>query len=291
MSIFKKLVSKPIIGPLVKYLIKRKVDSEVHTIAEHFSKFLQPCVAADQLGKNASFSIRHNVYCEELKFEDEREDRMEVDEFDDHSLHCLIQHKGTKVYAGTVRAVYSSGEHQLLPLEKFCLDSIDHPTLNPKNFPRHEISEISRLAVPAEFRRRKSDKFEGAATGVINEEVYSEKELRCFPFIAVGLYLSAANVVLERGIKHCFVMMEPRLARSLRLVGIEFEQIGPVIDYHGKRAPYHVDPRTLVKTLPPGFVKLFTSIAQQLDMNWVDEPIETAPALANRIEQILPSVS
>lgn len=119
------------------------------------------------------------------------------------------------------------------------------------------------MAVPSEFRRRKTDKYDGAATGAINEAVYSEKELRCFPFIAVGLYLSAASVTIEKGIKHVFVMMEPRLARSMKFVGINFQQIGPVVDYHGKRAPYHIDPHSLYKTLSPGFKVLFANIEQQ----------------------------
>ncbi len=265
MKFLRRLLKKPLIARLTRVVVIFVANREARRIAKHFSEFLEPYIAVNKEHKNTVFGIRHNVYCEELKFEPENEDKIEKDEFDAHAHHCLIQHKSSKKHAGTVRIVYSQNEDMLLPLEKYCLDSIDHPTLKPTNFPRDSICEISRLAVPAEFRRRQSDKFDGAATGVINADVYSKQELRCFPFIAIGLYLSAANVVMKEGIDHVFVMMEPRLARSLRLVGINFQSIGPVIDYHGKRAPYYIPRKGFEDTLPIGFKALFDKITTQFD--------------------------
>jgi N-acyl amino acid synthase of PEP-CTERM/exosortase system len=115
------------------------------------------------------------------------------------------------------------------------------------------------------FRRRQSDKFKGASTGAINTHSYSDTELRCFPFIAIGLYLSAASVVIEKDIKHTFVMMEPRLARSMRFVGIQFEQIGPTINYHGKRAPYYINPSLLMQNLSPSFKIMLRDIRKTLN--------------------------
>ena len=265
MKRLKKLANKPIIGWVAKAILRFGANREAKQIANHFAQFLEPQLAVGDSMRENAYRIRHNVYCEELNFEPVKDNKQEIDDFDRHSYHCLIQHKSTKNFAGTVRVVYSRNEGEQLPLEKYCLDSIDHKTLTPANFARHEICEISRLAVPAEFRRRQADKFAGAATGAINENVYSETELRCFPFIAVGLYLSAASILIDRGINHCFVMMEPRLARSLAFVGIPFEQIGPVVEYHGKRAPYYIDPRTLQKTLSPGFKRLYRNIGRQLE--------------------------
>jgi N-acyl amino acid synthase of PEP-CTERM/exosortase system len=160
--------------------------------------------------------------------------------------------------------VRSDNDQQLLPIEKYCISSIDDEKVHPSDFPRSEICEISRLAVPAHFRKRASDKFSGSATGAINEQSYSERELRCFPFIAVGLYLSAASISLHHDIKHCFVMMEPRLARSLRFVGIPFEQVGPVVEYHGKRAPYYISRTLLMNGLSPGFKNMLKTIEKEI---------------------------
>lgn len=264
MQLVKRLSKVPLLGSLVDYYIKKKASKAAKEIAVHFSQFLCSKISENEEEKHKCFRVRHNVYCEELGFEEVKPNQLEMDEFDEHAYHCFIEHRKSNHVAGTVRVIYSENENQVLPIEKFCLNAIGNDHLLPKNFPRKEISEISRLAVPAEFRKRATDKHGGAATGVLNLGSYSEEELRCFPFIAIGLYLSATALVLEKGINHCFVMMEPRLARSLRFVGIPFEQIGPVVDYHGRRAPYHVDPRKIPQTLSIGFQYLLQEIKKEI---------------------------
>lgn len=237
---------------------------DVETIASHFASFFKPDVSNSKKSIEASFSIRHTVYAEELKLEPENELKLETDEFDSHSIHCLIQHVGRERFAGTVRIIRSSSADEPLPIEKFCEDSITNDGLHPRNFAREDIVEISRLAVPSEFRRRQMDKFDGAATGGINEDTFSEKELRCFPFIAIGLYLTATAVLMQLNIHHCYVMVEPRLARSMRLIGLEFEQIGPVVDYHGKRAPFFINPMKVPVNLKAGFNLLLSQIMEDI---------------------------
>lgn len=263
-KVLKKLMNKPVIGAFAKWFVQFMANREVSVIAKHFSTYFDPQLASHQNLRQESFKIRHQVYCDELSFEPLQDSGMETDEFDPQSLICVIQHRVSQTYAGTVRIVCSNSDEELLPLEKYCEWSISEENIKPKDFPRNKICEISRLAVPASFRRRTSDQHKGAATGVIDEINFSEKELRCFPFIAVGLYLSAAAIVVAKGIDHCFVMMEPRLARSMKMVGIEFTQIGPVVEYHGKRAPYYIDPHQMIAGLRPGFRALFEHIHKDL---------------------------
>lgn len=271
-STLRKITKLPIIGPLARTLLKYVAGREAGNISYHFSRYLQPKFAGQSALKEEVYRIRHQVYCEELKFEPENADKQERDDFDQHAYHCVIQHKPSGNYAGTVRVVYSHSPEQLLPIEKYCSEAISAEETAPWDFPREKICEISRLAVPAQFRRRQMDKFKGAAVGVINESTYSEAELRCFPFIAVGLYLAGASIALEEGIEHCFVMMEPRLARSLKLVGIPFKQIGPVVDYHGKRAPYYISREVLLNSLPSGFQKLLNYVQHEISTQMQDLP-------------------
>ncbi len=238
---------------------------EANYISTHFATYLSPLVAQDEALKQEVFKIRHNVYCEELKFEAENEDKMEMDEFDPFSMHCLIKHVSSTHYAGTVRIVRPTQPNEQLPIEKYCLDSITNDVLNPAKYDRKDICEVSRLAVPKEFRRRQMDNFDGAAVGVINQSTYSETELRCFPFIAVGLYFAAAALALEQGIKHAYVMMEPRLARSMSFIGIKFTQIGPVVDYHGRRAPYYINQALLFENLNPSFRAMLKDINDSIN--------------------------
>jgi len=260
----KRLLNTPILGDITKKIVSMKVSHDASNIAEHFTQFLEPQVAVNNTLQEEAFKIRHNVYCEELAFEEIKEGGQEKDEFDGQSIFSLIKHKPSNTYTSCVRVVRIEKEGQLLPIEKFCLDSITDDKLHPDRFNRKEIGEISRLAVKADFRRRKTDQFKGSGTGVIQETNYSEVELRCFPFIAIGLYMAAANMAIETGIRHVYVMMEPRLARSMKFVGIKFQQLGEPIDYHGLRAPYYINPEMFLSNLSPGFKNLYKAIEYEI---------------------------
>jgi N-acyl amino acid synthase of PEP-CTERM/exosortase system len=254
--------------------VNDNTSNDVATIAKHFSQYFKPIIALNAEINEASFRIRHNVYCEELKFEGIRPDGIETDEFDNFSIACLIKHREKKQYAGTVRMVRPLLGNQKLPIEKYCQHALEGVEKHPNQFDPKHICEISRLAVPEDFRRRQIDKFQGAETGVINEDTYSENELRCFPFIAIGLYLSATALCFKLDIEHVFVMMEPRLARSMRFIGISFEKLGATVEYHGKRAPYYIHPKTLLTTLSPGFLDLLNNIIADLDLQ-IQQGIDT----------------
>lgn len=265
MSWSKKLLQAPIIGDVTKRVISKKANNEAENIAVHFTQFLQPEVALTDKLREEVFKIRHNVYCEELNFEPIRDNAKEEDEFDPLSLFALIKHRPSGNYTSCVRIVTSTKSDELLPIEKYCRESIEHKELDPVLFEREEICEFSRLAVKADFRRRRADKFSGSATASIEESSYSDTELRCFPFIAIGLYMAAASLALKAGKKHAFVMMEPRLARSMKFVGIKFIQLGKPVEYHGIRAPYYINAEIFFANLSPGFQHLFKSIEAEMD--------------------------
>lgn len=259
-----KLQKIPLIGGLVRKIIGMLASNNANNISKHFSQFLQPHIANTDELKEQVFRLRHKVYCEELKFEEEKPNQLELDDFDAHSIHCYVKHMTSGNMAGTVRLITSSCNEEQLPIEKYCLHSITDHEFSPQAFPRDKICEISRLAVLEHFRRREQDKFKGAATGAINVDTYSGTELRCFPYIALCLYFSAASTAFHAKKEHAFVMMEPRLARSLAFVGIKFHQIGPVIDYHGRRAPFYINKPMLFDGLSPGFKKLLFEIEKSL---------------------------
>lgn len=271
MKVINTLAKKPIIGSAVRklatFLGKRRADA----IPRHFSQFFIPRFANTLAYREEAYRVRHKVYCEELGFEEIRENGLETDEFDANSLHLLIQNIATKDYAGTVRLVCSSNSSELLPIEKFCEHSLHPDSTHPGQFPREKICEISRLAVSADFRKRASDKFAGAAEGGINTSTYSEKEIRCFPFIAVGLYLGVAALSKQKGIEHFFVMMEPKLARSMAFIGIKFEKIGDTIEYHGKRAPYYINHKILTDSMSPSLGIMLQNLSKELSQQVAED--------------------
>ena len=56
-----------------------------------FKKYFQIEAASNERVRDDVFRVRHEVYCEELKFEPERPDRRETDRYDSHSVHCLLR--------------------------------------------------------------------------------------------------------------------------------------------------------------------------------------------------------
>ena len=187
------------------------------------------------------YRIRYQVYCKELQFEpaEAYPHQMEVDEYDGQSIHCLLKHRASGLYAGCVRVVKARPPLLSLPLEQVCKDAFfaDAPILT--DIPRDSICEVSRLAVIGQFRKRKGEYETAAGVGEDSGlDTISEDDRRIFPIIALSLYLAAANIALEIGLDYSFVMMEPRLTRHLRRLGLNFCQIGKPIEHRGKRAPY-----------------------------------------------------
>ncbi|MGH1374710.1 MAG: PEP-CTERM/exosortase system-associated acyltransferase [Alphaproteobacteria bacterium] len=265
MRTLKNLSKRPIIGPVARHALGHVVNFEANRISKHFLKYMRPTIARCDNERDVAFNIRHQVYCEELAFEEVRAQQKERDAFDIYSTHCVMQHVASDAAMGTVRVVLPKGEAQLLPMEAHCSDFITDMSKHPKNFRRDQICEISRLAIPKSFRRRSSDKFDGAATGGIDVSQYSQTELRCFPFVAIGLYFSAASVVAHNNADYCYAMMEPKLAQSMRFVGIDFRQIGPAMEYRGLRAPYYIPCAQFYDGMKPGLRRLCSVISQKLE--------------------------
>ncbi|MCC5451111.1 PEP-CTERM/exosortase system-associated acyltransferase [Rheinheimera sp. UJ51] len=254
----------PVIGGVVKKAISSLASKDAKNISEHFSHYLQPTIANSHALREEVYRLRHQVYCEELQFEQTNSVHQEKDDFDEHAIHCFVRHLSSKQLAGTVRLIYSRQPEELLPIEKYCAHAITDKHIFPGRFAREEICEISRLAVPAAFRKRAVDNFAGAATGAIDHTTFSATELRCFPYIAICLYMSAAAMSYKTKRYYGFVMMEPRLAKSLSYVGIKFHQLGDAVEYHGLRAAYFIDSRELRKTLSGGYQSLLKSVEHEL---------------------------
>ena len=217
--------------------------------------------------RNEVYRIRYDVYCAELGWEDASAfpDKMEVDSYDAHSRHCLLLHRGTDSYAGCVRLVAADADvgRPAIPLQEHCADTLNPDILDMDTLPRASFGEISRLAIRSAFRRRPGEQDNAAGAGDQMLEMQKSQRRR-FPHIALGLYLGAASVGIGEGMQGVFAMMEPRLARHLKITGIEFLQVGAVRDYHGPRAPFYITRDALFKHLRPDLMELLEAIEEDL---------------------------
>jgi len=156
----------------------------------------------------------------------------ENDPFDARSDHYLLLHRRTGLDAATVRLILPQNDAPY-PIELHCrLDErVDDPVL------RSHLGEISRFAVSKAFKRRlgEANTLTGVAADV--EMYFADDERRILPHISLGLFAAVMRMAHAHGISHCYAVMEPALLRLLGRFGVVFRQIGPEIDYHGRRVP------------------------------------------------------
>lgn len=224
-------------------------------------------VDTDSLRKEV-FRIRYEVYCKELGYEKPNQfpDRQEYDDYDVSSFHCLLLHKASNQFAGCIRLVSAKKDNSrhALPFECICSDKIDRSIIELEKLDPESYGEISRLAVCANFRRRAGE--QNTPAGIMPEPCRVEEGKRSFPLVAFGLYLSAAAVGLNLGLERVFAMMEPRLARSLRMFGIHFQQIGFKVEHRGMRAPFQITKDALYKNLSKDVADLLVDFQEALEI-------------------------
>jgi len=239
------------------------------TLAENFNQYFEVKFASTQALRCESFKIRHEVYCEELGWEPQRDNRMEMDECDDYSFALLLVHKRTGQYAGTARLVIPPPSEPTLklPFEKHVLDRIETNLVDFDALPRGSFSEISRLAVPEAFRRRLGEKNVPFVVNDLNpvSDVFSEEERRNFPNIAIGLYLGIIAFADLCNHDSMYVVVEPRLKKRLERLGFLFEQLGEELDYHGTRALYYLPRAKFIAHLNPEIFELYKLLRKQLE--------------------------
>lgn len=229
---------------------------------ERFNNDFQLKKAIKHTERNTVYRLRHQVYCEELGYEPVRPERIEYDNYDKHSVHCLLEHRTSQTPAGTLRMIgcYTGTEH--LPIEHYFLEQFTRPELAPSAFARDSICELSRLAVAAAFRKNVQSQQNPALSQLA---AVSEPDHQAhYRYISAGLYLAALEQARVMQLKHAYAAVAPALARMLNRVGFQFEQISHPIELNGKRAAYYLDIERSLQTLCTDYQLLWQVLAEQL---------------------------
>jgi N-acyl amino acid synthase of PEP-CTERM/exosortase system len=255
-----------------------------HTsLGKHFLNYFVPVVANTSELLDECYRIRYDVYCKDLGYEpmENFPDGREIDSYDPHSIHYLLRHIPSGLYAGCVRVIYASTQlEKKFPFEKVCSPKIDLIDEKRQNF-----CEISRLAVRSNFRRRLGES--STPQGIIFAENSSETvahERREHRVIAFSLYwisiIAAAHLNLD-----ILALMEPRLVRHLKQCQIFSEQIGDLVEYHGSRAPYLIKANDLIERLYSQQEELddLREFVEILKTMIVPSPISETSAMVNKL--------
>lgn len=221
--------------------------------------------------------LRYQIYVDEFGFEkkDDHHGGLERDEYENNSIHFACLNENDAV-VGTIRLVLSSEKG--FPLEKPC-------EITLKNRPDPKFAtEVSRLTVSKDLRRRKEDGFYGVESylkkkhgGVLPNDGTIPKAMkgRKNPILLLGLCQVMYQESKRRGLTHWYMITEDKLFFALSKYGFLFEPIGEKIWYHGWRTPYigelkRIEDNFLIKA--PEILKLFlTGLEDEFKPDHIDE--------------------
>jgi N-acyl amino acid synthase of PEP-CTERM/exosortase system len=235
---------------------------KIASFAEGYRKFFEIVPAINDALKWHNYHIRHEVYCRELGFEPIRADQVESDEYDAHSIHCLVRAVTTHMFVGCSRIVVvdPSDPAAPLPFEKTCADALDRNVLDPSTMDRSRIGEISRLAIIAQYRRRKG---ELGRPFSVNDDFGENSRIR-LPYMTLGLYLAMIALAQWKGIDTLFMLTDPLLATSIAHLGVEVHQIGAPIEHRGTRIPAALFVEEIVANMDARVRPFFDTITAEI---------------------------
>jgi len=209
-----------------------------NSIIDAFNEYFEIIPAFSDNLKKEVYKLRYQVYCIETGFENPAryDEKLEVDGYDDSSIHYMIQHRKSKIYAATTRLILPNinNPEKQFPIELHC--QVDNFEVL-KHMSRSNLGEVSRFCVSKEFKRRKKECGTLTGVGPDSDHIYSDVERRIFPHITIALIACLIKMSNDNNIYYWYAVMEPALLRFLSGLGIYFKNIGPLTDYHGKRQP------------------------------------------------------
>ncbi|PFG54839.1 N-acyl amino acid synthase of PEP-CTERM/exosortase system [Marinobacter sp. LV10R520-4] len=231
---------------------KTKITQSVEDVGAIFNSVFSVELATSPEEINEIFELRYQVYCIDRPFEDPNcfADKREHDAYDPRSAHALVRHRASGDGVAAVRIVMSGNtpEQAYFPMEGSCVHQMDRHAQNAfAGEPRERIAEISRMAVSREFRRRFNE--DRSTSGISDFASYSDWEngKRALPYISLGLFAAILQMSVKHAITHWTAAMEPALLRMLKRFGVEFDHVGPVLEYHGRRRPAFTEAASMIE--------------------------------------------
>lgn len=244
-----------------------------------FRRYFRIDAALDETLLDHTYRLRHEVYCQDLKYEPERPDGREVDEFDAHSVHCLLRTVEPPHHpVGCTRIVLANpaDRNLLLPFEQTCAGTLDRSIIDSTKLPRNRIAEISRLAVGGRYRRRKGEAQQQVPMG---PDDFSNAGQARFPFVPASLLLGAVALAERSGIDTVFVLTEPRLAAHFAKLGVDVTQIGSPIEHRGLRIPSVMHVEEIIRNMRRILHPLWHVVREQIGRGF-DEAEKRASSTA-----------
>ncbi len=236
-----------------------------------FRSYFEIVPALDKVCTDEVFRIRHEVYCQDLGYEQIRPDGLETDAFDHRSHHYLLRSvRNPKMAVGCARLVTSDAINPdaCFPFEESCRDSLHRHIIDPSKLSRAHIGEVSRLAVRAPFRRRKGEQSNPSPS--ITPDFDLPQQPR-FPYVPIALYLGAIELARRNNIEVLFILTEPRLAEHFCRAGVQLKQIGDPIEHRGQRIPSMLDVRHTIQHMRKMVLPIWHVIQHEIEAGFAEQ--------------------
>lgn len=199
-----------------------------------FDKRFEVFLADTQKAKELHYRLRYEVYCLERGWEDPGEfpDQMEMDEYDDNSVHFLVRERATGQWIAGLRLVL--GSFKDLPVAQAC-DEGEALNVVPAEVLQQTAAEFSRLHILPEHRNGKvnsksADKkpAPGAGPGRASE-------------VMLGMIRAARDYSDRHGIDSWYFITTRALGRVLQGIGLDLKAMDSAVEHHGIRQPFYGD--------------------------------------------------
>lgn len=203
-------------------------------------------IATNDKEREQAYRLRYQVYCVENNFEPAtlHPDGRETDLYDAQSVHSLLIYRDTGTVAGTTRLILPCQKNEGLPLPTPQICAPHMLAAHSHRIPADSTAELSRFAISKSERRPHRTAYK-TGPDTKTPEVLSRRSLSA---ISLGLMRAVVAMAHSNGITHLYALMEPALLRMLQGLGIHFELLGPIVQYHGRRQPCFCDLDQLLKT-------------------------------------------
>ncbi|MGH8503067.1 MAG: PEP-CTERM/exosortase system-associated acyltransferase [Gammaproteobacteria bacterium] len=187
------------------------------------------------------FRLRYQVYCEDTQLADGVlfPERLESDEYDQRSVHMLLQHRPSGHYVGTMRLVLPDPAD---PNKPFPIEELARFAPAFAGVPREErryVAEVSRFAIlhhfPHHEPRRVMIHHERRRIPRYGAGERPRKSRLRFPHPMLALVFGLVRLSVEHEITHWYAMMAPSLDRLLSHYSLHLQAVGPTFDLHGER--------------------------------------------------------
>ena len=190
---------------------------------ELFNKYFEIIEATTEELKQEHYKIRYQVYIEELKMGFDHNNNMEMDKYDNRSIHFLVRHKSTNQYVATCRLIYPTSSQNYLPIATYGKYPIDSLINIPVIDNQHTVVELSRTAVPKtviQFRKSLSPEEREAST-----------------YLFMSLIAGITRWCIQNNVETVCGFIDPILVRKMKMIGFNLDIIGESVDVYGLRTP------------------------------------------------------